>query len=411
MKKSVLIFFSILFFVSCDKSAGLAKDTFVEPDEKDDAVTEVFQYVSSARQGDGSGNAPKNAADFLSSPFWEKISQLIMKSPVRVLFAEGDYSRAFTQRALILNDTGNSKNRLTLEGVEGKTIFNVPEGFPQKGTLFDIRNAQNIHLKNFYFTGDGLLGYALRITSDASKTTKDILIENCSWIDMRGIIYGAAGAHQEGTNYVTYLNCTFKRIGIDSHSHHIYNAYGAAHVSVIDCHFEDCTGDYVRFRDHMDYGIVKGSTFIRNQGFDGKVFISVPLFNSRPPAGDEYFPTNYSFTNNNFTNNASANTANAITFYHMGFTPPKWNYLLTVEEGNILQTGSVTAKKALLLSNFGIDADKVRISGNMYSSKIITKVALGTFAGYGADTKGFSGWGDITNLFNDGAEPFSWEKK
>src|SRR5690606_22901708 len=122
-----------------------------------------------------------------------------------------------------------------------------------------------------------------------------------------------------------------------------------------------------------DYGVVRGSTFVRNQGSVGRVFISMPLFNSRPPVGDEYFSTNYSFTNNTFTNNSSTNTDNAITFYHSGFSPLEWNYLLTPDEGKILQTGSVVAKKKLLLDNFGIDADKVRINGNTYSSRIITK--------------------------------------
>lgn len=409
--KTNFIIFSILLLVSCTKSPDLPKDTLVELDENDIA-TEAFQYVSYTKQGDGSGNSPKNAADFLSSTFWEKISQLITKSPVKVVFAEGNYSRAYTEKALVLNTIGHAENRLTLEGVADKTIFNAPDNLSlSRGSLFDIKNSQNIHIKNISFTGSGLLGYAFRVTSDAEKTTQDILIENCSWIDLLGIIYGAAGAHQEGTSHVTFLNCTFKRVGIDSHSHHIYNAYGPSYVSIIDSHFEDCTGDYVRFRDDMDYGLVKGSTFIRNQGFDGKVFISVPLFNSREPVGDEYFCTNYSFTNNSFTNNASANTANAITFYHMGFTPPEWNYLLTEEEGQVLQTGSTTAKKALLLSNFGIDANKIRVSNNTYSSKIVTKVALGTFSGYGAASKGFSGWANITDLLNDDVEPFPWENR
>ena len=408
MKRSFIIL-CILFLASCTKNSDVAKDTLVELD-KDAGIAEVFQYVSYVKQGDGSGNSPKNAADFLSAQFWEKIGKLIMTAPVRVLFAEGDYSRAYTEKALVLNNIGNSQNKLILEGADGKTIFSVPENFPQKSVLFDIRNSRNIHVKNISFTGSGLLGYALRITSDVNKATKDILIENCSWIDMHGIIYGGAGAHQEGTSYVTFLNCTFKRIGIDSHSHHIYNAYGPSHVSVIDSHFEDCTGDYVRFRDNMDYGIIKGSTFIRSPQALGRVFISVPVFNDINP-GDEYLATDYSFTNNSFINNASTNIDRAIIFYHMGFTPPGRNYLLTAEEGNILQTGAVAAKKALLLSNFGIDADKVRVSGNTYSSTITTKVALGAFSGYGSVSKGFSDWGDITNVVNDSNMPFAWEIK
>ncbi|NGM63304.1 hypothetical protein G5B30_15450 [Sphingobacterium sp. SGG-5] len=408
--KTNLIILCLFFLVSCSKSS-YPTDFLITLDEND-VATEKYQYVSYVKQGDGSGDSPKNAADFLSTAFWDKVNELLEKTPVHVQFSEGSYSRSYTEKTLVLSSIGNSQNRLTLQGVDGKTVFMAPEDLAlSKSSLFDIKNSQNIHVKNISFTGSGELGYAFRVTSDADKSAKNILIENCSWTDMRGIIYGAAGAHQPGTSHVTFLNCTFKRIGIDSHSHHIYNAYGTSYVSVVDSHFEDCTGDYVRFRDDMDYALVSGSTFIRNQGFDGKVFISVPLFNSREPVGDEYFRTNYAFTNNSFTNNASTNTENAITFYHAGFSPPEWNYLLTAEEGNTLQTGSVTDKKALLLSNFGIDTDKVRISGNTYSSKIVTKVALGTFVSYGAISKGFAGWADITDLVNSSTQPFPWEDR
>src|SRR5690606_27773094 len=99
---------------------------------------EVVQYVSYLKQGDGSGNSSKNAADFLNASFWEKINELVEKTPVRVLFAEGIYLRAFTEKALVLNGMGNSNNRLTLEGVAGKTKFNAPDNLSlQKGSLFD----------------------------------------------------------------------------------------------------------------------------------------------------------------------------------------------------------------------------------------------------------------------------------
>src|SRR5690606_39281179 len=118
--KNNLIIFCALFLVACTKISDVTKDTLVEIDQSA-AVTEIFQYVSYVKQGDGSGSSPKNAADFLSTPFWEKINQLLKRTPVRVLFAEGNYSRAFTEKALILNTIGNSQNKLTLEGVANKT--------------------------------------------------------------------------------------------------------------------------------------------------------------------------------------------------------------------------------------------------------------------------------------------------
>lgn len=407
--RKIMILCSVILLVACSKSQFKPQDRIIELDDSD-VSSKIYRYVSFVAQGDGSGTSPKNAADFLNASFWETTNELLTISPVDVYFSEGYYTRAFTLRPLILNGLGNIDNRLTLKGMPGKTIFNVPDNLSlEKSTLFDIKNSQNIHIRDFDFTGDGLLNYAFRVTSDGGNETRNILIENCSWTDMHGIVYGAAGVHQKGTSHVTFLKCTFKRVGIDVHSHHIYNAYGPSFVSVINSHFEDCTGDYVRFRDSMDYGMVKGSTFIRNQGYDGKVFISMPLFNSRPPVGDEYFCTNYAFIGNNFTNNATSTTDNAITFYHMGFSPPEWNYLLTNEEGQILQNGSTAEKKALLLNNFGIDVAKVRISNNIYSSKINRKIALGTFVGYDSPNLGFSGWGDISTILNESDTAFPWE--
>lgn len=408
MKKNLLLF-AILFIVSCVKSAVKPHDTLVELGTAN-TLAVVYHYVSPTKQGDGSGRNPQNAADFLSTTIWNTINQQLTNQPVCVKFAEGSYTRAFTEKPLILNGIGNVQHQLTLEGLPNKTVFDAPDNLSlKKGVLIDIKNSQNIHIKNISFTGNGSLGYALRITSDKDKKTTNIRVENCQWHDMRGVIYGAAGAHQKGTSHVTFLDCIFKRVGVDSHSHHIYNAYGPSHIFVINSHFEDCTGDYVRFRDSMDYCLVKGSTFIRNEGFDGKVFISMPIFNSKPPVGDEYFCSNYAFVNNSFVNNSSAKTANAITFYHSGFTPPSWNYLLTPEEGATLQGGSLLEKKELLRANFGIDTDKVRISNNTYSNKIVTQVALGTYPNYGAVTRGFKGWASLTEVINSSNTPFIWE--
>src|SRR5699024_7903397 len=151
---------------------------------------------------------------------------------------------------------------------------------------------------------------------------------------MRGIIYGATGCSYEETSYITFKQDTFKRIGKSGTAHMIYNAYGADHIYVINSHFEDCKGDYVRFRDDCDYGLVSGCTFLKkSEQFSGKAFISMPLFNSREPVGDEYFATNYAFTNNEFINQSFTTIDYAMKFHNSGFSPPEWNYLLTKAEG------------------------------------------------------------------------------
>jgi hypothetical protein len=353
----------------------------------------VVRYVSPAAAGDGRGGSAANAADFLDAKFWSEVQNALKKESVTVKFIAGDYVRAYTEKPLILDKMGNPNNILVLEGEPLRTVFTVPEGKAEKPVIIDVKNSENIQILNFSFTGSGKLGYALRITSTGNGITKNILVKDCQWTDMRGIIYGATGAHQKGTSDITYKNCTFKRVGIDSHSHFMYHAYSSSNITVLDSYFEDCTGDYVRFRANCDYGTVKGSTFVRNEKFPVYPFISVPLFNNVDP-GDETFATNYTFTGNKFKN-----TKNAIAFHHYGFDPAGYNYLLNEQEGNILTTGTDEQKRNLLLNNFKINLDRVKVAKNTYS-EITSKVVVGSFPNYGAKTRGWKGWADISSLIN-----------
>ncbi len=372
MKK--IVFLSLLLL-----SMGQAKATLIK-------------YVSHEMIGKGTGKSAKDAADFLDAKFWEEVKLTLTKEGVVVKFLAGDYSRAYTEKPLLIHNMGHEKNQLVLEGVTGSTIFTAPMGHKEKAVMFEIKDAQNIIVKNFSFTGNGKIGYVLRITSSKDKTTKNILVENCNWSDMRGVIYGTTGCHKPGTSDVTYKNCVFKRVGIDSHSHHMYHAHGATRINVLDSHFEDSTGDYVRFRDNCNYITVKGSTFVRNENFPVYPFVSIPLFNNIDP-GDERFSSHFTVTGNSFTNGKYA-----VAFHNYGYNFPGFNYLLTASEGAILQSGNAEAQKQLMNSHFGIDAGKIIVKDNKYN-KVTTKVGLGTFARYGAPSKGFNGWGDISGLF------------
>ncbi|WP_026903081.1 right-handed parallel beta-helix repeat-containing protein [Pedobacter glucosidilyticus] len=354
------------------------------------AQADIVKYV--APKGTGKGTQISDPADFLNPDFWESIQKQLAKESITIKFLAGDYVRAFIEKPLLLKNMGHSKNKLILEGESQKTIFSVPVGYPKKPVLIDVINAQNISFKNFNFTGDGSLGYALRITSTKGNTTKNILVENCSWMDMRGIIYGATGAHQEGTSHITYKNCVFKRIGVDSHSHFMYHSYWASHIKVLNCYFEDCTGDYVRFRAHCDYGTVQNSTFVRTSSFPVYAFISVPLFNDVDP-GDETFATHYNFTNNSFTN-----TQDAIAFHHYGYNPKQKNYLLTAAEAELLNNGKMADKREILAKNFDINTDNILIKENK-TTQVKRTVVMGSFARYGATSKGWTGFADISELF------------
>lgn len=374
------------------------------------AATEAVYYVSFQQVGAGTGKSQDNAADFLNTAFWGKVNQALKKHSVKVVFLEGNYRRAFTEKTFRLTDMGHPKYMLVLEGIKGKTVFTAdPNEYKEtRDILFDILDSQNIQVNNFSFTGNGKVGYALRIRATKGKETKNILVKDCVWTDMRGIIYGTTGVHNKGTSYVTYLNCIFKRVGIDSHSHHIYNSYGASHIYVIDSHFEDCTGDYVRYRDHTDYCVVRGSKFVRNNDFPPYPFISMPNFNRKRT---ESFGTNYAFYDNEFINNGEKEIRNGIVFHHYGHNRSGFNYLLSVEEGEILGTGADAEKKQLLIKNFGINPELTRVHNNRFSGKIKDQVAVGSFNNYGAEFKGWKGFGDITTVVKDSGVPFAWEKK
>lgn len=371
-------------------------------------VNDSIRYVAPNAIGNGSGETQENAADFLSDTFWAQVNKIVQSKNVEVRFLPGTYSRSFTDKSLILKNMGSANYQLTLTGNQD-VRFTAPGGYPDKNQMIRIDGCQNMVVSNFHFTGNGRIGYALRIITTAESTlpNKNIVIEDCTWKDMGGVIYGATGCYGTETSHVTFQNCTFLRVGIDSHSHHMYHAHGASHITITDSRFEDCTGDYVRFRDRCDFGIVRNCTFVRNQDYTNRPFIAVPLFNDVDP-GDEYFSTNYAFTGNDFLNKNTQNTTNAIYFGHWGFTTKEFSYLLTAQEGAILLSGSKEEKVALLKSHFGLEMAKIRIANNSYE-KVVNRVALISQASYGAISLGWVGTADITDLPNGSSSSFEWE--
>ncbi len=360
-------------------------------------------YVSPSARGTGSGESIENAADFMDPLFWSKVEENLQTKPVEVMFNGGDYYKAYTENGLIFNDFGNENNRLTLRGND-EVIFTLPTGTEDKKDVLRFNNCQNIRIKNLHFSGDGRIEYTLRITGG---NTKNFLIEGCSWIDLPGVIFGATGAHSR-TLRITYRECTFKRVGFSGGSHMMYHSYRPSYIGVFDCHFEDCMGDYVRFRAGTEFGIVKNSTFIRNSDYPDVVFIAIPCFNDVTP-GDENFGTNFSFTENSFQNNASTDSTKPISFYHQGYSPQAYNYLLNRVEGELLTNGREVDKIRILKENFGIDVDKLRIQENTFSTKISNYLTIRTTAAYGAQSLGWEGTAVITDLVKPDKPPFTWE--
>src|SRR5690606_34248466 len=228
--------------------------------EEPDAAASLTFYVSPNGQGNKGGATEADAADFLAGAFWDRVRKALLNEPLTVQFLPGDYGRAYTERALVLEKIGHPDNRLTIKGGDD-VIFTLREGVSTKSYVVDVRGAQNIVMDGLHFTGNGSINYVLRFTRipGGAIPTTNITLQNSSFIDMEGVIYGASGCSYEETSHITYKNTVFKRVGVAGTAHMIYNAYGASNIHVIDSHFEDCMGDYVRFRDRSDFGIVKGS--------------------------------------------------------------------------------------------------------------------------------------------------------
>ncbi len=238
---------------------------------------------------------------------------------------------------------------------------------------------------------------------------KNILIENCSWIDLPGVHYGATGT-DEGSDHVAFKNCVFKRIGSRRHSHMAYNAYGPQHVSFISCWFEDCSGDYLRFRDSADYGVVAGCTFKPTGKYlsINMPFISIPLYNDDDPQKPsdtknyEYFGTHFLIFNNKFIypRDQAGGERIAMLFHHSGFDPPGHRYLLTPAQAKLLTEGDVAAKRSLMKANLHIDADHLHFFNNSFT-EVDLKVAYRSQPAYGAKSKGWKGIIDITDVVNN----------
>lgn len=361
------------------------------------------KFVGPNAAGTGDGSSAVNAADFKNTAFWNGVQSLLATDSVTVKFIAGTYSRAYTSAPFVLQNLGHAQNLLTLEGDPTGTLFTAPTGYPAVADMINILDCQHMVIRNFRFSGNGETGYVMAIRSGTGKTTRNIRVENCHWTDMLGIVYGATGCSGSGTYNVTYEDCTFTRIGKGGGSHMMYHAYDAHHISVINCSFEDCKGDYVRFRDNCDFGIVKGSMFTRTAAYPVMPFISLPLFNNVNP-GDEFFATHYAFTGNSFTNSNYA-----VAIHHYGYDPAGYRYLLDATEGATLSTGTPAQKQAILTTNFGLDPASIRVAGNTYSSMSSYTVALGSKAQYGAVSKGWDSFADITNAINTSTTPASWE--
>ncbi len=384
----------------------------------------IIKYVTHQSEGKGKadGATPESAAYFLDETFWSNIQKALHSNNIKVIFLRGDY----TQGKLILYNIGHLGHFLYLEGdgVEQVT-FSQPANV-WYGILIDVVRCYNIIFRNLAFTNIGQINFAVRIIG----SSRNIQFENCTWIDIPGALFGAVGVlgdnvpefeiTNEHPEYITFRDCSFYRVGLDSHAHMIYNSHHCQYIKVINCHFEDCSGEYVRFRDGVDHCVVYGCTFISTGTFPkdkpiNRPFVAIPLFNDCKPGSEncpdpkehfeyEYFGTNFIIAHNVFNycvNDLAGNLKYSIEFLHWGFDPPCRRHLLNQQEGQVFESGlSSEFRKNFLKDNCGIDMNKVIVYGNQFIhvSKQVAFESRTYFPGVKAN--GWEGNVDISDLVN-----------
>jgi hypothetical protein len=335
--------------------------------------------------------------------FWKTVEASLEREPADVLIKDGEYAAV---PGVSIVGVGHPHNVLTIRPASpGKVTFTDAKAHAARNVLVELRGCQNVTLQDLMFTTPEPIASALSV-----RDGRSIRIENFRFIDLPQAYYSAMSVTGEKTDGVIVRGCTFRRVGLDSHAHMIYGAYGVQRLSVVDCTFEDCAGEFVRFRDESDRGVVFGCTFKSTGTYRGAngAMISVPLFNDDNPASHpakpnyEYFGTHFIFANNRFeyADKGRQETRFAVSFSHTGFDPPGRQHLLSGAEAKTLKEGPADERRALLKKNCGIELEQIHIFGNVFEH-VEHKLVLATYPAYGATSRGFSGVVDLSDLIND----------
>jgi hypothetical protein len=406
LKKSISISSIVFALVACIISFGSLFALAAEP-----AIVRQF-YVAYEASGLADGSSPANAAHFRDTMLWNTVRSALEETPVTVNFMPGEY--IFSSKAkdgqfrgtFKLENIGHPKHQLILQGLNKEgTIFTTDPTDPIEESLaFDMFyfKGTNAIIRYFHFTGKQFINYVTKLYGSY------VTLTDCTFIDMPNVIYGASGTHYEDSHHITVRDSVFIRIGFDSHAHMMYNAYGAQHVYVVNNYFEDCSGDYVRFRDRTDFAVVFGNTFKSTGTYrnTNRTFITTPLFNDDNPENPgpsprfEYFGTHMLIAHNTFIypDNNSGGSRQIFYFLNQGYDTPDRQFLLTVEQATLLLRGSVEEKKAFLKNNLGIDADVVFFYDNdVRGYNVTNSIGYYAFPSYGAVSRGWSSPVDITN--------------
>jgi hypothetical protein len=376
-----------------------------------------------------------SAEDYRSVSFWDGVAaELKSGDDVTVVFRRGEYSEPAPVQGSRTR-VGRADRILTLVSEEpGAAAFTiVPDVVDQSDVRcerrdmaprpFYLRNAENVVLSGMTFTGPGTIGYVVRVEGVSNHVT----IRDCAFRDLPGVVFGATGATHPSTRNVVVERCSFRNVGCDSHAHMMYNDHGAHHITVRKCRFEECAGDYVRFRDRVDHCVVDSCTFIHRGDLyrETRPFVAVPVFNDcRPGSQDcpdplddpayEYLGTHFTVKDNIFEFRVGGDRAFVLGVLHTGWDPPRRAHLLSEPEGQLLERGTARERMAILREHFGIDMTAIRFYGNAVRGERHL-AALESYASHGATSPRWQTFGkweakgksavDISDLLNRDQPP------
>ncbi|HEX7010395.1 MAG TPA: right-handed parallel beta-helix repeat-containing protein, partial [Phycisphaeraceae bacterium] len=242
------------------------------------AFAEAVRYVAPAAKGEGTGQDAQNAAAYLNEAFWQEVQGLLAQGPVTVRFLDGVYSGP----ELNLNGVGHDQHRLTLRGdTSDGAVFSGDTNW-----YIRLRGSHHITFTDLHFRGP-VRSFPIHMQELGSRDrpSHHIRIEDCTFTDMHTVVYGALGV-VNGSHHITVRGCTFRGVGLDGRAHMAYNTHGAHHLYYYDNIFEDCTGEYVRFRNGCEHVEVARNIFRSTEPKYNSPFVSMPLFNDVNP-GDE----------------------------------------------------------------------------------------------------------------------------
>ena len=346
-------------------------------------------YAGPSSSGTGLGDTPGNCAEYIDTNFWNLVDAAANTYPVKVVLLTGDYW-SFWKLAGIGNETFPIL-------ITGENPFSVNyKGSSSTANYMLVYDCRNIIFRHFHFSDASDANeyeYVMRF-GDSGYVTKDIRCEGLTYSRLQKVKYGATGAHYGVTNLV-WDHCVWTHIGTNTAAHCIYNCYGSS-SHITDCHFEDCSGGYVKFRNKAE-GTVSYSTFLSSGthpiGYvdhTHQVFIQIAAVNPNGYSRDEYIGTNFWFHHNSFTYlnpDSSSGYRSPFCIKIDGGSPvSNTNYYRVPPAigAEFMNTNiSVSTRRGYMHDYFGMDLpEDCRITDNTYSGCWTNRFSLAVSPDY-----------------------------